>query len=172
MRSRCQMSPRPSHSTDTWPETSSFQDITLATFRRTGCFILMLLAVQMRQLVHVGSVGVLLWSSLDPVKAVHADSHSEATEEEPQEDEEVAETSPAPVKKDKRGSQKSQVLPGLRCCLISINQLKHVRKFCIILFCSILHMIHPLHVLHSTAMRCAIPFPWKTVAFLSCNHSP
>ena len=57
-------------------------------------------------------VGVLLWSSLDPVKAVHADSHSEATEEEPQEDEEVAETSPAPVRK---GSRKSQVLLGSRC---------------------------------------------------------
>ena len=56
---------------------------------------------------------VLLWSSLDPVKAVHADPDSEATEEEPQEDEEVAETSPAPVRK---GSRKSQVLPGSRCC--------------------------------------------------------
>ena len=65
------------------------------------------------ELVHVGSVGVLLWSSLDPVTAVHADSDSEATEEEPQEDEEVAETSPAPVRK---GSRKSQVLPGSRCC--------------------------------------------------------
>ena len=101
-----------------------------------------------------------LWNACMP-------THSEATEEEePQEDEEVAETSPAPVKKDKRGSQKSQVLPGLRCCLISINQLKHVRKFCIILFCSILHVIHPLHVLHSTAMRCAIPFPWKAFAYI------
>ena len=51
---------------------------------------------------------------MDPVKCVRANVHCEATEEEePQEDEEVAETSPAPVKK---GSQKSQVLPSLRCC--------------------------------------------------------
>ena len=76
-----------------------------------------------------------LWNACMP-------THSEATEEEePQEDEEVAETSPAPVKKDKRGSQKSQA----RLALL-FNQYKSVET------CSqVLHHFVLQHSSHDTS---------------------